>query len=274
MRNGWIKLHRSFLDWEWYTEPNVRTLFLHCLLMANSQDGRYRGTSIQRGSFLTSLELLSAQTGLSVRNVRTALKSLETTRELTRQATHLGTMVTICKYDVYQSHSVEGDTPSDTPGDKQVTSNRQAGDKQVTTNKNKENKENKENTLEKRAPIAPPPFPERERPGPEVLENWKSDRVQIPPCFTAFLGKKLGNVWKQSINVWRGHWSTLLATESQEELETIFKWAAVDYQASITAKWFIPDDWGKIFNAWQGRKKTAAELDAEWFAKQKGLQND
>lgn len=32
---GFIKISRKILDWEWYTDINTKTLFLHCLLKAN-----------------------------------------------------------------------------------------------------------------------------------------------------------------------------------------------------------------------------------------------
>ena len=46
MGKGWIKLHRQFLEWEWYDEPNCTRVFLHCLLKANHKDKRYSTTSV------------------------------------------------------------------------------------------------------------------------------------------------------------------------------------------------------------------------------------
>ena len=46
---GWIKLHRKILDWEWYTDAPVRILFEHLLLTANSEDKKWRGMTIKRG---------------------------------------------------------------------------------------------------------------------------------------------------------------------------------------------------------------------------------
>ena len=42
---GWIKLHRQILDWEWYDDINVKVLFLHLLLTANYEDKKWQGTS-------------------------------------------------------------------------------------------------------------------------------------------------------------------------------------------------------------------------------------
>ncbi len=79
MINGYVKLHRSLTKWEWYTDANTLRLFLHCLLMANHADVKFRGVMIKRGSFQTSFQMLSAETGLSIQNIRTALNKLEVT---------------------------------------------------------------------------------------------------------------------------------------------------------------------------------------------------
>ncbi len=31
---GFIKIHRSLIDWEWYTEPNTFRVFIHLLMLA------------------------------------------------------------------------------------------------------------------------------------------------------------------------------------------------------------------------------------------------
>ena len=48
---GWIKLHRKFLKWEWYDDINTSRFFLHCLFRANHKDKKWRGTMIKRGQY-------------------------------------------------------------------------------------------------------------------------------------------------------------------------------------------------------------------------------
>ncbi len=31
MNDGFIKLHRKIIDWEWYDDINTKTLFIHIL---------------------------------------------------------------------------------------------------------------------------------------------------------------------------------------------------------------------------------------------------
>ena len=117
----YVKISRKILEWEWYTDANTKVLFLHILLKANWKDGRFQGIEVPRGSFVTSLQNLAAETGLTVRNVRTALKHLENTGEVTSNRHVKFSVITVKNYDRYQSC------------DTQVTVNRQASDSQVTT---------------------------------------------------------------------------------------------------------------------------------------------
>ena len=136
MRNGWIKLHRSLLDWEWYDDINVMRVFLHCLLMANHKDKKYRGSVVERGSFLTGRDTLASQTGLTVQQIRTSLNKLKSTNELTIKSSKQGTVIQVVSYDKYQEVTNESTTHQ--PDSNQI----------VTTNKKNKNKKNeKKNTL-------------------------------------------------------------------------------------------------------------------------------
>lgn len=134
MNDGWIKLHRSFLDWEWYTCPNTSRLFIHCLLKANHKDGKHQGEPVPRGTFLTSLELLSHQTGLSIKNIRTSLKHLEKTGEVGTERARKGTRLSVCKYDTYQSIESGSGTERASEGHRRGT--------EGATNKNDNNNNN------------------------------------------------------------------------------------------------------------------------------------
>ena len=115
-----IQLHRQILEWEWYDDPKTFSVFLHCLLKANWKDKNWRWKLIERWSFITSLESLANETKLSVRSVRTCLKKLEMTNELTKKSTSSYTLIVINKYDDYQW--------SDKQDDKRKTNERQTSD--------------------------------------------------------------------------------------------------------------------------------------------------
>ena len=143
----YIKVFRKMLQWEWYTDSKTKALFLHCLLKANWKDTKWKGMVIKRGQFVTSLSSLSKETGLSIREVRTALTHLKTTNEVTECVTSKFRIITVLFYDEYQS--------SDKQKDKQATNKRQTSDKQATTDirtyKNRQAEQE-----EQEASLAPP----------------------------------------------------------------------------------------------------------------------
>lgn len=100
--SGYIKIDRKLLEWEWYKNEHTKTLFLHCLLKANWKDGRFEGKDIPRGSFVTSVKNLALDLNLTVDEIRTALKHLLDTKEITKQTTSKFTIITISNYELYQ----------------------------------------------------------------------------------------------------------------------------------------------------------------------------
>ena len=139
---GWIKTYRSFIQWEWYTAPNMAHFFMYCLLKANHKDNKWRGIEIKKGSFITSLETMKNETGLSIQQVRTCIKRLKKTGEINTQSNKQNTVVTICKYDIYQSLNNE----TNTQDNKRLTHVQQTTNKQLTTNKNDNNIKNDNTT--------------------------------------------------------------------------------------------------------------------------------
>ena len=110
---GWIKIHRQLLEWEWYNDINTFRLFMHILLKAQHKPIEWQGIKIDAGSFITSLDKLSKETGLSIRKVRTALDNLKTTCELTSKTTSRYSIITVNNWNKWQAN--------DTPPDKQTT---------------------------------------------------------------------------------------------------------------------------------------------------------
>ena len=124
---GWVKLYRSFIKWEWFSVPNMVHIFIYCLLTANHKDKRWRGNHIKRGSFITSYGNIANDTGLTVKKVRTALKNLEKTGEIKRKSGTQNTLITICKYDIYQSFN-------DKEGTQKANEGQTEGNQRATTN--------------------------------------------------------------------------------------------------------------------------------------------
>lgn len=134
---GYIKLHRKLLNWEWIENPNVLSIFVICLLKANHKANTWQGIEVPAGSLITSYEKLSAISGLSVRQVRTALDKLKMTGELTSKSTSRYSMISIKNWELYQINDKRVDKQPDRRVDSPAVS-------QMTTNKNDKNIRNKE----------------------------------------------------------------------------------------------------------------------------------
>ena len=102
LKNGYIKLYRSLLNWEWYDDINTKTVFLHLLLTVSIEESKWHGITIKRGSRVSSYAVLAKETRLTERQVRTAISHLETTGELTRYKYQNFTVFAINNYDKYQ----------------------------------------------------------------------------------------------------------------------------------------------------------------------------
>ena len=130
MSNGWIKIHRQILEWEWYDEPNTLRLFLHLLLKANHKNKSYRGVEIKEGQVMTGYDKLAKELSLSTQKIRTAINKLKSTNEITSVSTSQGTIIQIVKYKEYQVVTSK------------LTDEQQTNNKRITTNKNVKKEKN------------------------------------------------------------------------------------------------------------------------------------
>jgi hypothetical protein len=134
MNSGFVQLHRQILQWEWYQNPNVKMLFIHCLLKANHKDKKWQGILVHRGSFITSHATLAKELGLSVKKIRTALNHLISTGEVAKHSNNLHTVITINNYDLFQSRASQQASKGQAKGKQRATTN----------NDNNDNNENKD----------------------------------------------------------------------------------------------------------------------------------
>ena len=126
---GYIKVFRKLREWEWYKKTGMVQLFLHFLLLANHEEGNWQGLTISKGEFVTGRNSLSRDTGLSPQIIRTCIKRLKSTNEITTKSTNKYSIITIVKWDEYQPKSTSKVTTY-------LTNNQPAINQQLTTNKN------------------------------------------------------------------------------------------------------------------------------------------
>ena len=150
--DSYVKLFRKAKKNPLFKKPLTFHYFTYCLISAWWSDEpttfNQGGVEIliRKGEFATTLKRSAYETGLSIQNVRTAIKALKLTNvlteDLTRGLTNGGRVLKVCKYSVYQASKSEANRPTNRP------SNRRS---------NKQIKKVKEESINK-----PPYIPPRE----------------------------------------------------------------------------------------------------------------
>ncbi len=138
--NGFIKLHRRILKWEWYQEANVFRVFLHLMLKANHSPARWQGIEIQAGQLVTSYRHIADELKLSPDTVHRAVKKLVSTGEIEICPNAKNTIVTLKNYYLYQDSRT---LPERNPNDLRTLPEQKPN--QTRINKNNKNKKNNKN---------------------------------------------------------------------------------------------------------------------------------
>lgn len=106
-RGGYVKLWRKSLDSAIWKNANLWRYCSYCLLKASHREHTTIVGSIpvrlQPGQFVLTLRNASADTGLSIKQVRSVQKLAEKVEFSAHKRTHKYTVVTILKWDTYQS---------------------------------------------------------------------------------------------------------------------------------------------------------------------------
>lgn len=129
--NGYIKIDRGIIDWEWWDDDKVLKLWLTILLLANWEKKRWHGKDIPRGAFWTSIPRLQKASGLSYQEVRTALCKLVSTGEITDESTGSGRLITVVKYGDFQDVPDESDKQNGKPTASKVTTTEEIKNKYI-----------------------------------------------------------------------------------------------------------------------------------------------
>ncbi len=226
--DGWIKLHRKLLEWEWFMDGNMLKLFLYLLLSANHRDSKWQGVDIKRGQLITGQNSLSKKTKISVQSLRTCINRLKSTGEITVQSTNKYSIITICNFDEYQMMLSETNNQKS----EQLTIEQQSTNNQLTTDKkDKKNKKVKKTLI--------------------ITERKKNFELK-----TKTLNAKVGLV---AVNVekFNLHWTQAgeKANKMKFEKETTF-----DHKARMQT-WKLNDYGGHQQNNKQAQKPTGAKTD-------------
>ncbi len=123
-KTSYIRLDRNIVHWKWWHDHNTLIVFLYLLIQANIKDNGFSGQIVHRGEVVTSIPSLCNATGLTIRQVRTAISHLKSTGEVTDRTFTKFRIITIVNYDKYQD--LTGKTPY------RKTDERQSNDSQAT----------------------------------------------------------------------------------------------------------------------------------------------
>lgn len=156
MDKGWITLHRQLLDkpiWLGST-PEQKVILITLLLMANHREKEWEWQGkpyrARPGQFVTSLPNIAKKCGkgVSIQNVRTALKRFEKYEFLTDESTKQNRLITIVNWGIYQEEEIKANSSPNS----QLTDDQQTPNSQLTANNNVNNVNNvtnKKNTSKK-----------------------------------------------------------------------------------------------------------------------------
>lgn len=147
---GWVKLWRKSLDGDMLKNHSLWIFWTWCLLKASHKRHKqligYQEIWLEPGQFIFGRSKAAEETGLSEQTIRTCIKSLKSTSNVTIKVTSKFTVITIVNWTYYQSNEDE----STSKVTSKSTNGQPASNQQLTTNKNVKNVKNvKTTTLKK-----------------------------------------------------------------------------------------------------------------------------
>ena len=92
-KGTYINVFRKMLNWGWYTDTVTKAVFLHILLKANYKPNEYKGHVIPRGACVFGRKSWAKELNLTEQQIRTAIKHLKSTNEITTKATNKFTII-------------------------------------------------------------------------------------------------------------------------------------------------------------------------------------
>ena len=143
---GFIKVYRSMLQWEWHDEPVTVATWYYCLLRANYTEKEWHGKTVKAGQFITSLDHMAKDIGVTVNQLRTAIKHLKSTNNITSESTNASTLITVANFGLYQSsgEKVTNEITNEITNESQTNHKRITNEsQQIKKDKNIRNKEYK-----------------------------------------------------------------------------------------------------------------------------------
>ena len=207
-KSTYVKLDRNLRFWRWFKNPKTVVVWIWLIMSANIEDHDFERETIHRGEIATSRRTISAATGLTENEVRTALDHLKSTGEITSRIRPKYQVITILRYNDYQDVPT-GKRPGGAP-----TKHRQATGKppQSKNGKNGKNEENGKNSGRADTTTTihvPPSFDDVSA---YCLENGLNTNIEAFIRFNASRGWMRGN---RKVRDWRPLLAQWIAKDSE-----------------------------------------------------------
>lgn len=136
MLEGWIAIHRLMQEWEWWDDPIMVKVWIQFLFDANIADNCFKGTPVMRGQLVFGRKAYAKKCSVSEQQIRTVVTRLKSTNEITIKSTKMFSVITISKYEDYQSPlKISTNTSTNTSTYQQPTINQQSTTLEQVTNK-------------------------------------------------------------------------------------------------------------------------------------------
>ena len=132
INNGFVKIPRSILDWEWYDHPDVSRVYFHLILKVNYAPAKWRGIDILIDEHITSIDKLSTELAISPFKVRESLSKLKATGYIELFPTNKFTKLKVIKSRL----EVDKSDFFSKQNNNQTTNQSKSNQNQTTTNNN------------------------------------------------------------------------------------------------------------------------------------------
>lgn len=219
MIQGFLRISRNIVDWDWYTDANTFRVFMHLLLTANYKDCNYKGVEVKRGQVATSRMEIAKALRMSEQNVRTSLSHLKSTNEITSKSTNKLTIITLCKYDSWQDLTSETNQQTN----RKLTVNQPAIEEESNkyNNNNKEKEDTKVSPKKKSARFIKPTVEEVDAYVKE--KGYRIDAENFVNYYESkgwLVGKSPMKDWKAACRTWEKNWKENHPQQAQTDLFT------------------------------------------------------
>lgn len=228
---GFAKIQRQIIKWEWYQDSLVSRVFFHLMLLANHSGKNWKGIPIKRGQLITSRDQLSKELGLTVQRIRTALNKLKSTHEITIETTNTYHLITLNRYTVYNKTKEESNQDINQDANFPLTNEHPTDNQRITTTKNVKKEKNEKKTTSRRkiadwVGLNPPTlemvkafFVEKDFIiDAETFYNHYTCHDSTEDCWRNNRGDEVRS-WKGTANTWNGRRLDDIKKENGEEYD-------------------------------------------------------